>query len=323
MNAALRSFEAQWRTRAADPLSALRERAMQRFLKLGLPSLRDESWRYTDLRSIAAQSFVDAPRKARGDIEPNASLSLLGKTDLAASLLMVNGHPIMPAADGFINGIEINSIQDILRFDPRAITPYLEPPSDAEAQRWTLLNTALFLDGLYLKITSKVTTPLVLLHVASGDGAHDAAYPRVIIEVSPGASATIIEHHVAQGEHTPLSNSNTHIALKEDAQIEHYRVYATGPGATHIDSLDIHQDKDSRCRQFTIALGGGLVRTALHARLNQSGASPRQLFAVGGPRGIGTSIASTSSRMARAIRAAPRRRGPSPATRAASSSTAR
>ncbi len=235
---------------------------------------------------------------------------------------MVNGHPIMPAADGFINGIEINSIQDILRFDPRAITPYLEPPSDAEAQRWTLLNTALFLDGLYLKITSKVTTPLVLLHVASGDGAHDAAYPRVIIEVSPGASATIIEHHVAQGEHTPLSNSNTHIALKEDAQIEHYRVYATGPGATHIDSLDIHQDKDSRCRQFTIALGGGLVRTALHARLNQSGASLDSYSLLVGHGDRHVDCVNVVTHGARDTRST-RRRGPSPATRAASSSTAR
>ncbi len=273
MNAALRSFEAQWRTRRPDPLSTVRERAMQRFLKLGLPSLRDETWRYTDLRGIAAQSFVDAPRMTRGEIVPNASLSLLGKTDLAASLLMVNGHPVMPMSDGLIDGVEIYSIEDTLRFDPKAITRYLEPLSDSDGQRWTLLNTALFVDGLYLKITAQIKTPLVLLHVASGDGAYNVAYPRVIIDVMPGSSATIIEHYVAQGEHTPLSNSNTHIALREDAQIEHYRVYATGADATHIDSLDIHQDRGSRCRQFTIVLGGGLVRTSLDAHLDQPGAS--------------------------------------------------
>ena len=35
----------------------------------------------------------------------------------------------------------------------------------------------------------------------TGDGADDIAYPRVIIEAAPGSSATIIEHHVTQGEH--------------------------------------------------------------------------------------------------------------------------
>ena len=75
MNPALHSFAAQWQTRSADSLWPVRERAMQRFLKLGLPTTRDETWRYTNLRSLAAQSFVDAPHMARGQIEPNAPLA--------------------------------------------------------------------------------------------------------------------------------------------------------------------------------------------------------------------------------------------------------
>ena len=273
MSPALRSFAAQWETRPADALSPVREQAMQRFLKLGLPTSRDETWRYTNLRSLAAQSFVDAPRKVHGEIEPNASLSLLDKADRAASLLMVNGYPTMPMADGLINGIEIYSLREVARVDPNTLLRFLDPSSDADQRRWALLNTALFVDGLYLKITTRVTVPLVILHVATGDGADNIAYPRIIIEAAPGSSATIIEHHVAQGEHTPLSNSNTHIALKQDAQLEHYRVFATGAGAAHLDSLEIRQDRDSQCKQFTIVLGGGMVRTTLEARLNEPGAS--------------------------------------------------
>jgi Fe-S cluster assembly protein SufD len=273
MNPALRSFAAQWQTRSADALSPVREQAMERFLKLGLPTTRDETWRYTNLRSLAAQSFVDAPQKIRGEIEPNASLSLLDKTDRAASLLMINGYPTMPVADGLISGMEVYSLREVARLDPNTLLHFLEPLSDADQQRWALLNTALFVDGLYLKITSRVSMPLVILHVATGDGADNIAYPRIIIEATPGSSATIIEHHVAQGEHTPLSNSNTHIALRKDAQLEHYRVFATGADATHLDSLNIRQDQDSQCKQFTIVLGGGLVRTALEAHLDKPGAS--------------------------------------------------
>src|ERR1700722_1785600 len=272
-SAALRSFADQWRARSADSLSPLREQAMQRFLKLGLPNLHDETWRYTNLRSLAAQSFLDAPRQSRREIEPPPSLSLLGKTDRAASLLMVNGHPIMPFADGLINGIEISSIRELSELDPNLVRRYVEPLSDADQRRWSLLNTALFVDGLYLKITAHVPVPLVILHVAIGDGANDIAYPRIIIEAAPGSSATVIEHHVTQGERTPLTNSDTHIALKGDAQLEHYRVYATDAGATHFDSLTLRQDRGSRCKQFTIALGGGLVRTTLEAHLDAPGAS--------------------------------------------------
>ena len=68
MSAALRSFETQWRSRKPDVLQPIREQAMQRFLKLGLPSQRDETWRYTDLRSLAAQSYGEAGCAAAGEI---------------------------------------------------------------------------------------------------------------------------------------------------------------------------------------------------------------------------------------------------------------
>src|SRR5258708_29040567 len=118
----------------------------------------------------------------------------------------------MPLADGLINGVEVYSLREVAHLDPDTLLRFQEPLSDADQQRWALLNTALFIDGLYLKITSRVPMPLVILHVSTGDGADNIAYPRIIIEATPGSSATIIQHHVAQREHTPLSNSNTHLA---------------------------------------------------------------------------------------------------------------
>jgi Fe-S cluster assembly protein SufD len=276
MSAALRSFETQWRARTPDALQPIREQAMQRFLKLGLPSLRDETWRYTDLRSLAAQNYGEAGCAAAGisagSLSGDAALSLVDAGQHAATVTMVNGCPPLNADFPVINGIEINRINEFYQRDPSYLRRFFEAASDADQRRWVLLNTALFIDGLYLKITRSVATPLVIRHVSQGSEAQ-AAHPRIIIDASPGASATIIEQHVSEGDIAPLSNSNTHIALGKDAQLEHYRVYATGAGATHLDSLDIHQSQDSQCRQFTIALGGGLVRSSLEARLNQRGAN--------------------------------------------------
>jgi Fe-S cluster assembly protein SufD len=273
MSAALRSFEAQWRARAADALQPIREQAMQRFLKLGLPTQRDETWRYTDLRGLAAQSFEAAPCETRGDIDRDAALSLVDAGQHAVTLVMINGCLPLNADETSINGIEISSIKALSQADPKSLARFFPAASDADQRRWVLLNTALFDDGLYLKITRQVTEPLVILHVSTGERAHEAAHPRIIIDAAPGSSATIIEHHVSHGDIAPLNNSNTHISLSMDAQLEHYRVYATGAGASHLDALDIHQARGSLCKQFTIALGGGLVRTSLEAHLNEPGAS--------------------------------------------------
>ena len=270
---ALRSFEAQWFARGADPLSALREQAMELFLRLGLPSMHDESWRYTNLRKLSAQSYVDAPRAPSGTLQPTAQLCLLGEDERAATLLMVNGCPVLPQRmDLSINGIDINSLEEIARTDKKLISHLLEPLAENDIGRWRLLNAALFVDGLYLKINTRVETPLVILHVATADHPGTVAYPRVIIDASPGSSATIIEHHVQQGSDTPLCNSSSLIKLERDASIEHYRVFATDQRTTHLDSLEIRQRQGSRCRQFTIALGGGLTRCSLEAELTEPGA---------------------------------------------------
>jgi len=238
-----------------------------------LPSMHDESWRYTNLRKLSAQSYVDAPRAPSGTLQPTAQLCLLGEDERAATVLMVNGSPVLPQRmDLSINGIDINSLEEISRTDKKLISHLLEPLSDNDIARWRLLNTALFVDGLYLKISTTVETPLVILHVATADHPGTVAYPRVIIDAAPGSSATIIEHHVQQGTDTPLCNSSSLIKLERDAAIEHYRVFATDHRTTHLDSLQVRQRQGSRCRQFTIALGGGLTRCSLEAELTEPGA---------------------------------------------------
>lgn len=283
-SAALRSFEAQWHARqsavprlerssARDPLSALREEAMSRFLRLGLPTTRDESWRYTSLRRLAAQSFTDASHAPAGSVGATDSLDSWGMGERLATVSMVNGSAMLPVPMELdCQCIEINSLRDLARVNPDLVARCLAPLSDAEGTRWALLNTALFTDGLYIKISGKLAAPLVIVHAAAAQGPDTIAYPRVIVDAAPGSNATIIEHHVQRGEWTPLCNSVTQLALGQDAEIEHYRIFATGSGCTHLDSLAVHQQRGSRCRQFTIALGGSLVRASLDAHLNEPGA---------------------------------------------------
>jgi Fe-S cluster assembly protein SufD len=102
---------------------------------------------------------------------------------------------------------------------------------------------------------------------------NNVAYPRVIIHAAADSSGTIIEHHVSQGRHAPLVNSHTNLILEKGAKLEHYRVFATPADAMHLDSLQVRQLEASHLKQFTIALGGGLVRAGLDALLAQPGAT--------------------------------------------------
>jgi Fe-S cluster assembly protein SufD len=282
-SAALRSFEEQWRARAPDPLSGLRERALKRFLQLGLPTLHDESWRYTSLRPFASQSFVDAPGAVapgaaaegfdrRQALALDASQALLGgRIDAERhAIVLVNGYPLLPPASEA--GAEIRALSALAHENPDLVARHLEPLPDAEELRWLLLNTALGVDGVHIKIKSALATPLLILHVGTADRPGTVAYPKVIVEAAAGATATIIEHHIQHGAAAPLSAAATLLALERDARIEHYRVFAAGEQAVHFDTVQMRLQRNAECRQFTVALGGGLVRTSLDVRLNEPGA---------------------------------------------------
>src|SRR6202050_5181555 len=133
MSAALRSFETQWRARTPDALQPMRDQAVQRFVKLGLPSLRDETWRYTDLRSLAAQDYGEAGCAAAGvsagSVSGNAALSLVDAGQHAATVTMINACPPLNADFPVINGIEINSISELYKQDPSYLRRFFEAAS--------------------------------------------------------------------------------------------------------------------------------------------------------------------------------------------------
>jgi Fe-S cluster assembly protein SufD len=173
-----------------------------------------------------------------------------------------------------IKGFEIHSLRDISRTDPESVANLLPRTSDAEESRFGLINTALFTDGLYLKLTGEGAAPLIITHWLAAQGADNIAHPRVIIDAAPASRGTIIEHFICAGD-SPLCNSATHAVMGPNSDIEHYRIFSTDSAAEHFDTLTVAQQRDSRLTQFSIVLGGGLVRATLEDRLEQPGASLR------------------------------------------------
>lgn len=242
-SAAMRSFEAQWHSRSADPLHESRKHAMDRFLRLGLPSSRDDSWGYTSLRPLSARSFTEVP-------------ALIG--------VSTPGAPAPSAGEVSVDGVYISSLRQLARDNPAVIAAHLMQSADADLQRWALLNAALFADGLYIKISARLQAPLLLVHSSPAAQADGISYPRIIIEAAPGSCAAIIERHEGAAG---LRNSVTQITLAAGAEIEHYRVFAADADMAHVDTLEIRQHRASRCKQFTVIEGGALVRTNLQAQL--------------------------------------------------------
>ncbi len=85
------AFEALKDRRPAGPrwLETTREAAIRRFVELGIPTTRDEEYRFTNVSPIATTAF-ERPADARLDL--SAIEPYLFGDECAAELLFVNGH---------------------------------------------------------------------------------------------------------------------------------------------------------------------------------------------------------------------------------------
>jgi Fe-S cluster assembly protein SufD len=221
---------------AGEPgwLADRREAAMASFQALGLPTNKDESWRFSPLGLFrdAAWLFHNEP----------ASVPLL-----AGSLPRARVARFSQLAGDHL----LRSHLGRLRTGDHAFA-------------W--LNTALFRDGLFVHVRSSPA----LIDLRDPGGTADATnYERVLVVVDPGCAVTLIERHDAAG--SPLVNSALELVIGEDAAVEHLRVQ-TGP-ALHLGSVSVEQAGGSRYGSRVFGLGGAYARLDLTVVLAGEGAS--------------------------------------------------
>ncbi len=240
-------------------LRELRLAGREAFLASGLPTPRDEDWRYTSLAALAATSFAAAPP---GRLTP-------GRLPPAPRLAFVNGHLDPRASDltGLPAGARMGSLAAALRERPSAVEPHLGRAIPAAPRFFAALNMALFSDGALVELDAGVTCalPLHLVFLTEPGGSPVVAFPRALVVAGAGSSATVVEHHLGEGVY--LASAVTELVLAEGATVEHDRVQEDAPGAFHLASLVVAQAAASRLTSASIALGGRLARVEVRALL--------------------------------------------------------
>lgn len=246
---------------------AARQSAFARFAAHGLPTRREEEWKYTDVSVIGRRTSL-APDHIPPD--PSSEAKLLAWT-LASEdmhlMVFVNGHyaPGLSMIGDLPAGVRITSLADTL--DDAADLPQYLFDQQHEHTIFAALNNAFATDGAVLNLApgTVLKAPIYLLFIASGHGV--AIYPRNIVVAGDGARATIIEHYMGTLDAHNFTNAVTQINLGAHAEIEHCKLLQEGPAATHIAGIHAEQAADSHFVSHAFSLGGRLARNDITAQL--------------------------------------------------------
>jgi Fe-S cluster assembly protein SufD len=252
----------------AGVVAAARASAMATFERHGLPHRRVEAWKYTDLRNALKQF---APIATRDDAavslaELNAALGPLASLD-ADRVVFVNGSyraelsTPKPHATIALLGSQLRAGKTASAFTVAANEPMLA------------LNTALVTDGatIDIKAGATLTKPVMLIAVAAGAKPAFASL-RHVISAGVGATATVIEAHVALPGAAP-GQSNAALALKADARafLTHILVNRCGSAATHVETIAATLGADATLKSYQLTADANLVRHEMHVRFDGEG----------------------------------------------------
>ncbi|NCA69669.1 MAG: Fe-S cluster assembly protein SufD [Sphingobacteriia bacterium] len=255
---------------ALDWLESQRHQALARVRAHGIPSSKEEAWRYTSLKGLLEQGFsAAAERPPLPTLEALHPLLVPGLD--SHRVVLVNGCyiPELSALGPLPLGVRIGGLRSLLASEPDALRDRLNGIAEGHQSFFAALNTAGLDDGLVVMMEpdTRLDRPLELIHLAVGMDAPRVAQPRHWVALDEGAQARLIERYVSLDQSLYCTNSVLEIALGRDALLEHDRIQSESPNAFHIAGLYLHQETGSRYHGVNIGLGGRWARTEIYARL--------------------------------------------------------
>lgn len=256
-------------------LTPLREAALARFNELGVPTIRHEEWRFTNLAPLARVPF----REATGQT------SALSPDDLAAAgidlhgairLVFIDGRlaPQFSRLAGLPAGVVVAPMSEALESHRGLIEPHLGGSVEAEQDAFAAMNTALMRDGAFVRIPRGVALdrPIILQSLAGSAEHPVATHPRNLILIEDSAQATVIEDYASLREGAVyFTNALTEMVLGAGARAHHYFLERESRGAFSISTLRARQQRGSSLDSHSVLLGGTLVRNNVHLTLEGEG----------------------------------------------------
>jgi Fe-S cluster assembly protein SufD len=256
-------------------LDELRARAMARFAETGFPTIRDEAWKYTDLRRLARASFATAPATPPSVSRPALTPWLVDGAAPVAVYVDGRFAPSLSSLDGLPTGVRLLSLAQVLGETPALVEGHLGKIVDPN-MGLAALNTAMMQDGAVLVLDKGTTIdrPLQMLHLAS-DGGSFALHPRLLVIAGENSAATLVESFAALGGAQGFTDAVAEIAVGPGARIRHVRLQEESVTSWHVGLTGVRIARDAGYDGFVVNAGARLSRTEIRVRLDGRGAECR------------------------------------------------
>ena len=232
-----------------DNLKILRRESFEEFKKHGLPTRKEEYWKYSDPSII---SNIELEFVSSGQYE-----------DRNYDVILVNGKIVKKFKDCQMGDLSEGLRNGILGEDllEKKDKPFLN------------LNNAFAINGCYLILESTSRQTIRILNLITNEGKTQAVYPRCIVLAKRNSESLIFEEFRIIGHGTNFVNSVTDVIVEDGANLEHIIIDDFAKNTYHVANVCVKQCKDSNFVSHNFSMGKKFARRDFNVELNQSGAN--------------------------------------------------
>jgi Fe-S cluster assembly protein SufD len=252
-------------------LRELRERGLNHFTELGIPTTRDEEWRFTNIAPLLKEPFTVADSATPVASQIDELIRQAALDDDFHRLVFVNGrfaeqwsvrHELPP-------GVVVESLAESIQQSPDEIERRLAGQADFNESAFLSLNTAFIEDGANICVPDGVTIdrPIHLIFLSAA-GAPSVSHPRNIVSLGKNSRATVVESYLGVEGPAYFTNAVTEIELGDSADLDHHKLQHEQPNALHVASTHVRQQASSNFRSHYFSFGGDLARNELNCMLD-------------------------------------------------------
>jgi Fe-S cluster assembly protein SufD len=252
-------------------LKNLRQKGLEKFISLGLPTVKEEDWKYTTLVELTSKRLqIPTSHKFPDEAQLNAYID-----QAEINIILVNGvwSGILSKNKDLPAGLTIKSFSEAALHNSSEVNDTVTKLTANDPRSLFHLNQALFSDGVFIKIDNNAVVDRLIhiVHVTSNVDQDSVVFPRSLVHVGRGAKASILESHIGFTSHAYWSNAVTDMRVGENAHVQYCKAESEAEHTIHTATTRIWQERSSQLEAFSFAYKAKLVRNNMTILLKGEG----------------------------------------------------
>lgn len=244
-----------------DSFGSSRDLANGLIEEKGLPSRKNEEYKYTNLSKILERNFSEF----NGNIDSHTDFESLIPSLSDNQLVFINGilSDNLSTYD-LPNGISVQNLENSNQTIGNKI--------DANSDEYLLLNTSSLKTGVAISIDKSaiIENPVILIHVTDSSKNQAVAHPRVYINAAENSQSTIVELFIGLGDALSFTNAVTEINCDIRSNTSYIKIGNENENQLHVGNTQVNVASNTVFNAITGNFGGKMVRNNLHIALNGS-----------------------------------------------------